>query len=112
MMVNETIDRKEFFGLNHYRYGEAYFGSCNGMRYRLAADPLRRLKPDEAPDGLNLLATVWPEPYSYAATEEEKRSSRQFSFSEEGLTEAVNWLNAQYLEQKERWQEAKEAPLI
>ena len=104
------IEKEEFFGLNHYRYGEAYFGSYQGMRYRLAADPFKRLKPMEPPDGLQLLATVWPEPWSYAASKEEERQSMEFPFSEEGLADAVKWFNDTYTAQQERWKEALERP--
>ncbi len=104
------IEEKELFGLNHYRYGEAYFGSCKGMRYRLAADPLRCLEPHEAPDGLELLATVWPEPYAYARTAEDQRVSERFPFTEEGMTNAVKWLNERYTAEEERWKAALETP--
>ncbi|MCR5674509.1 MAG: hypothetical protein K6G16_02255 [Lachnospiraceae bacterium] len=104
------IEQQEFFGLNHYRYGEAYFGSHAGMRYRLAADPLKRLKPGEAPDGLELLATVWPEPYAYSITEDEAKTSQHFPFSEEGLQEAVAWFNERYDADRERWEAARDKP--
>ena len=39
-----AIERKEFFNLMHYEYGEAYFGSYKGMRYRLAREPLENVK--------------------------------------------------------------------
>ena len=30
------ISREELFPFVHYEYGEAYYGSCGGTRYRLA----------------------------------------------------------------------------
>ena len=33
------IELSSFFNLMHYEYGEAYFGSHKGMRYRLAREP-------------------------------------------------------------------------
>ncbi len=101
------ITKEEFFGLNYYRYGEAYFGSCRGMRYRLAADPLKRLKPMEAPDGLELLATVWPEPFAYGKADPEQMTSEKFDFSEEGLEAAVKWIKERYSADSERWKEAR-----
>lgn len=41
-------------------------------------------------------AIIWPEPFSFEATPEEKKHSRDFSFSADGLWEAVDWLNEEY----------------
>ncbi len=106
------ITRDEFFGLNYYRYGEAYFGSSRGMRYRLAADPLNRLKPGQQPDGLELMATVWPEPFAYGKADPEEMTSEKFPFSEEGLNEAVKWIQTRYDTDAERWRKALEQPLV
>ena len=38
------IEKSTFFNLMHYEYGEAYFGSHKGMRFRLARDPLANVK--------------------------------------------------------------------
>ena len=107
MDINDKIQAKEFFGLNHYRYGEAYFGSHKGMRYRLAADPLKRLRPGQPPDGLTLLATVWPEPFAYGKSNKEEHISQNFPFTEEGLLDAVAWLNERYEAEMEKWEKAK-----
>ncbi len=105
------IQAKDLFGLNHYRYGEAFFGSFHGMRYRLASDPFKRLRPDESTEGMGLIATIWPEPWSYASTDPEKMTSAHFDFSEEGYEQAVAWLNEQYENDRERWDAAAETDL-
>ena len=105
------IEAKELFGLNHYRYGEAFFGSFRGMRYRLAADPFKRLRPGESTEGMQLIATVWPEPWSYAGTDPSLMVSEHFDFSEEGYERSVAWLNDQYENGRERWQAAAETDL-
>lgn len=61
-----------------------FSGSYQGMRYLLE-------KHEEA-----LRAIIWPEPYSFAATEEEKKHSKEFSFDTDGLSQAVAWLNEEY----------------
>ena len=90
-----SIDPKELFSITHYEYGEAYFGSCDGMRFRVARSPLKNVHfdtPEERADGV-LLATVWPEPMNFASTPETANTSHEFEFSEKGLGEAAGWLN-------------------
>ncbi|WP_130837163.1 hypothetical protein [Lachnoclostridium sp. Marseille-P6806] len=92
-----AIDPHELFGFSHYEYGEAYFGSAGNVRFRLAREPLENvhyIPPDKRGEGC-FLATVWPEPYGYAATDEAAKKSEKFEFSEKGLEAAVRWLNEQ-----------------
>jgi hypothetical protein len=42
------------------------------------------------------MATVWPEPYSYAKTDKKLMLSENFEVSEEGFAKAVEWINEQY----------------
>ena len=37
------IDPKELYSISFYEYGEAYYGSCGGTRYRLAREPLKNV---------------------------------------------------------------------
>ncbi|MCR4998117.1 MAG: hypothetical protein K6A61_12575 [Butyrivibrio sp.] len=93
-----AIEKKDFFNLMHYEYGEAYFGSYKGMRYRLAREPLENVKfvPIDQRGPATLMATVWPEPYSYAKTDKKLMLSENFEVSEEGFSKAVEWINEQY----------------
>ena len=101
----------DLFGLTHYYYGEAFFGSLKGMRYRVAADPLKRMRPDKPlPEGVTLTASVWPEPFSWASTEEAEKRTESFPFSQEGLDQLAAWLNTCYEQEKSRWDAAAEAP--
>ncbi len=99
------IEKSHFFNLSHYEYGEAYFGSHKGMRFRLARDPLEHVKfvPVDKRNPATLMATVWPEPYSYAVTDKELMTSEHFEVSEEGFDAAVAWINQQYLDRKDEW---------
>ena len=95
------IEKNVFFNLKHYEYGEAFFGSHKGMRFRLARQPLENVvftPVDQRDPSAKLMATVWPEPYSYFDTEEEKKISEFFEISEEGFENAVTWINEQYEE--------------
>ena len=42
-MSEAAVTRQELWGLSHYYYGEAYFGSYKGMRYRVAREPLKNV---------------------------------------------------------------------
>lgn len=63
---------------------ERFCGSYNGMRYMLC-------KKDE-----QLQASVYPEPFSWEATPDEKKQSELFELSEQGIAQAVQWLNEKY----------------
>lgn len=91
----DTIERKSLWGLSHYLYGEAYFGSFRGMRYRVAREPLENVSREgmEAAAAGMLSASVWPEPYAYAKTDPGLIRQAQFAFSEEGMDQLCAWLN-------------------
>ena len=91
------IQPHELYSINFYEYGEAYLGSCDGTRYRVAMEPLKNVHytPPDKRDPAVLRATVWPEPLSYGAADPETMISKEFEFSEKGLEEAVVWLNNQ-----------------
>ena len=91
------IEPHELYSINFYEYGEAYLGSCDGTRYRIAMEPLKNVHytPPDKRDPAVLRATVWPEPLSYGAADPETMISKEFEFSEKGLEEAVVWLNKQ-----------------
>ncbi|MCR5671475.1 MAG: hypothetical protein K6G10_10755 [Butyrivibrio sp.] len=99
------IDKSNFFNLSHYEYGEAYFGSHKGMRFRLAREPLENVKftPIDKRGPATLMATVWPEPYSYANTDKALMTSENFDITEEGFEEAIQWINDQYELRKNLW---------
>ena len=47
-----------------------------------------------AEEGKRLKASLWPEPFAYAATPDEQKQSEEFEFSEEGILAAVDWMNS------------------
>ena len=93
-----AIELKTFFNLKHYEYGEAFFGSYKGMRYRLAREPLENVVfvPVDKREPATLKATVWPEPYSYGNTDKSLMTSENYEVSQEGFEAAVAWINEQY----------------
>ena len=43
-----------------------------------------------------LKVTIWPGPFSYDKTPDEKKSSKNFSFSEDALDEICEWISKQH----------------
>ncbi len=91
------ITEKDLYGIKHYEYGEAYYGSDGPMRFRLARDPLKNTiylkEADKLSDNPKLLAEVWFSPLGYEKTPREDMISSEFDLDEDGYKEAVNWLN-------------------
>lgn len=68
---------------------EPYTGSSEGMRYRIAM-----VTEEEEEEKVSFFeAVVYPEPYCYELTPEEKKVRKKFPFAEESLEEIRNWLN-------------------
>lgn len=72
---------------------EVYSGSHRGMRFRLQAP-----KEEET-----LHVWIYPEPWCFESAPEAERSHREFPFTQEGLEEAIQWLNASYEENIAGW---------
>ena len=68
---------------------EVFCGSEKGMRFRLA-------KVSDEETGDKIQAVIWPEPFNFEETEEKKKEYAYFSFSKEGIAEAVAWMNESY----------------
>lgn len=73
---------------------EDFTGSYKGMRYRLA----------KAGEGMEVV--IWPQPYNYIKTAEQKKQRKKFPLTIEGKEDAVKWLNEQYINQKQLWDSA------
>lgn len=92
------IKRDDILSMEFLKKTE-FTGSCQGMRYRLEGVSRE--------EGKRLLATVWPEPYNYVTTPEEKKQRAEFSFDEDGVTDAVAWMNDRLFADRERWQDSR-----
>ena len=87
------LDKEKFHVLNYVKK-EEYTGSMEGMRYML--------RKKSAGEETKLVLFIWPEPFGYGNTPEEKKQRMEFPFSEEGLGQAVDWMNGQH-ETQERY---------
>lgn len=92
------IEKEKFHVLNYVKK-EEYCASMDGMRYML--------KKKDSREEVKLEVIIWPEPYCYARTEEEKKQRMEFPFTAEGVEQAADWLNKQYLDQKPLWELSK-----
>ena len=66
-------------------------GSYRGMRYIFQ-------KEEE-----QLAVTIYPGPFCFDKTPERKKCKKLFEFTEEGKSQAIDWLNEQYLQKKDVW---------
>ena len=71
------ISKEKFMPMEFFKK-EAFKGSIKGMRYRV--------KKEE--EGLE--AVVYPEPFCFEATSEEKKIRKMFPFSEEGRQQVID----------------------
>lgn len=88
------LERKGFMPINYLKK-ESYTGSFKGMRFKMA-----KAEVEENEETRTVLrVTHWPEPYSFDATPEEKKTSRDVSFDEDGIQAGIRWLNEAYEKQ-------------
>ena len=110
------IRREDILSINFLKKTE-YTGCHQGLRYRLESSSAEvGLKEKEEaseggfslPEGMELSedmgtllrVTVWPEPFNYIVTPREQKQSAYFTFDEDGITDAVDWMNNKLFERK------------
>ncbi len=122
----KTIDSKDIMHIGFLKM-EPYTGSSEGMRYRMSkvtytepdTELLKKIEAGEADypvnkktgekilhptkDRFTLGVWVWPEPYGFSFTPDRFKTFREFVFSEDGVTEGLQWLNEQ--KQSRDWPE-------
>lgn len=81
------LTRADFLSLNFVKK-EDYTGSYQGIRYMLHQETIEAEK--------KLKVYIWPEPFGFEATPNEKKTSELFDFSEDGLAKAIDWMNERY----------------
>ncbi len=90
------LDRSYFYSLEHYEYGEAFYGSFRSVYYRLGIEPLENVHwtPVEKRGEHFLRAYVWKGPRAYSETGEEEKEHRDFPYTSKGLEAAVMWIDS------------------
>lgn len=89
------IDEKEILPFNFFTYGGVYSGEHHGMRYLIKRE-------GDKPDYI-LSASVWQGPYCYLAVDEADRTRGEFEYSEQGRTQAIEWIKKEYDERRQEW---------
>lgn len=92
------IQREDILSMEYLKKSE-YTGCHLGMRYRL-----ERIAGEEGKEKLK--ATIWPEPFNYFQTADALKTSAVFDFSEDGVVDAVAWMNDRLFEDKDKWDRA------
>ena len=93
------IERQDILSMEYLKKS-SFTGCHQGMRYRLEGV--------SAEDGKKLRVTVWPEPFNFFSTPEEEKENAEFSFDEDGVMDAVAWMNDKLSEGKIKWEHAAE----
>ena len=95
------ITSEDILNMNFYKK-EKFTGSYQGMRYLIQKDPAP--SPEDAEKSVDLFRVyIWPGPYNFETTEDEKKTSVTFPFTPEGKQQVVDWLNEQWRVRKEEW---------
>lgn len=94
MIVRDDILSMEFLKKSEYT------GCHKGMRYRLEGVTKE--------DGKQLKVTVWPEPFSFLKTPETDKQSEFFGFDEDGIVDAIGWMNNRLFEDKDKWERSSQ----
>lgn len=89
------ISRDDILSMEYLKKSE-FTGCHQGMRYRLEGV--------SSGDGRKLQVTVWPEPFNFFKTPEEQKTRAEFEFSEEGVVEAVEWMNSRLTGDRKKWE--------
>ncbi len=74
---------KEPISINYIKL-QPYFGSYNGISFAL-------IKKEE-----KLEAYLYPGPFGFDATPDEKKLKAEFEFSKEGYEQAVSWMDEHF----------------
>lgn len=92
------IQRNDILSMEYLKK-TAFTGCHQGMRYRLegaaGADGVKKLR-----------CTIWPEPFNFYSTPEEEKETEEFMFEEDGVTQAVAWMNERLTGEQARWDHA------
>ena len=89
------LKKGDLLNIGYYDYGQYYTGSLEGVRFRLGRDPLEKVNftPKDKRGEARLKITVWPEPFNFDHTEDDKKKDEYFEYSNEGLDQIIEFLN-------------------
>lgn len=83
------LERSQLFPLAFYKKAK-FNGSQGNMHFRLEK---KEVEISEEEKKTIFLGTTWEGPYCYDVTDKEQMTTEEFSFSEDGICKAMDWLN-------------------
>lgn len=86
------VERVDLFHLPFYKK-EAFTGSDRGIRFFIGRTETASKDGDGTETVLRTI--LWPEPFALKHTEDSKKVSKDFPFSEEGLDMAYEWMRGE-----------------
>ena len=92
------ISRDDILSMEYLKKTE-FTGSHAGMRYRLEG-----ITDEEG--NKKLKVTIWPEPFNFFMTPDDQKQSQIFEFCDDGVVDAVAWMNDRLFEDKEKWEDS------
>ena len=75
---------------------QPYFGSYNGVSFALIKKEIKIEDKDKEEKLTKLEAYLYPLPFGFDATPEERKLKAEFDFSDEGYDQAVAWMNEHF----------------
>lgn len=93
------IKREDILSMEYLKKTE-FTGCHKGMRYRIEGVTKE--------EGRKLLVTIWPEPFNFIKTPDEDKVRAEFSYDEDGVIDAIAWMNDRYMESPDTWERASE----
>ncbi len=79
-----------------FKAGNVFSNEHNGMRFRVCTEV-------NSDDNKFLGAYVWPCPWNFDKTEDDKKTHAEFELSDDGIKNAKAWFQAQFEEQHDVW---------
>ena len=98
------IERKDILSIPYLKK-TTFTGSYDGLRFRIAV--VKKESEVQEKEQQVLQITAWEGPYGFDATSEEKKQQIETEFSEEGIQNGIDWLNALWEADPEKWKRAK-----
>lgn len=104
---DSMITESDILNFNVYKK-EVHTGSDRGMRFQIGLEEEKIEETDENGETVTksnkvLAVYVWPEPFAFDKTKEDKKLRKVFDFSTDGQKQALHWLNKIREEYKEYW---------
>ncbi len=101
----------EVLNLNYYKK-TSYTGWMNGMRFLIKREVVKEQTTDENGETVEtetpqFHAWVWPGPYIFSLTPDDKKLDYTAPFSDEGKQAIVDWINETYTSHEDMWSTEK-----